>query len=77
MEKYGYKNISSMDEFSRAAKNEGKHEFSYNSGKYLTHNDFINWGDQHKWGTPNQTKYHVKTLDDLINANQKVSTTTK
>ena len=32
MEKYGYKNISNMDEFSEAAKAEGKYDFSYNPG---------------------------------------------
>lgn len=77
MEKYGYKNISSMDEFSKSAEKEGNHEFSYHSGGHVTYNNFIKWGDQNQWGLPGQTRYDVKTVDDLLNAGQKVSTTEK
>jgi hypothetical protein len=31
MEKYGYKNISNMDEFQKHSENNGNHNFSYNS----------------------------------------------
>ena len=77
MKNYGYKNISSMDEFSQSAEHEGKHEFSYKSGKHITNNGFINWGEQNQWGLPGQTKYDVKDVNSLLNAADKVSTTTK
>ena len=73
MKKYGYKNISSMDEFEQSAENNGNHVFSYKSGKYITHNDFIRWGDQNEWGLPGQSKYDVKDLDTLLNAGETVS----
>ncbi len=73
MEKYGYKNIANMDEFSEAAKAEGKYDFSYNSGKHLNNQGFINWGDQNKWGSPGQTSYKMKDLDQLLKANEIVS----
>ena len=76
MEKYGYKNISSMDEFEQSSSKEGKHDFSYNSGNHITHQGFINWGEQKDWGVPGQTIYSVKTVDDLLGAGDKVSTTT-
>ena len=76
MEKYGYKNISSMDEFEQSSSKEGKHDFSYNSGNHITHQGFINWGEQKDWGVPGQTTYSVKTVDDLLGAGDKVSTTT-
>lgn len=50
MEKYGYKNISSMDDFAKSSAKEGGHEFSYKSGDHVTHNGFIKWGDQNQWG---------------------------
>ena len=75
MEKYGYKNISHRNEFEEHTKKMGKYQFSYNSGKYITHFDFINWGDQQPCGMPGQTHYYVKTLDDLLNANAVVSGT--
>jgi hypothetical protein len=46
MEKYGYKNISSRNEFEKSSENEGHHDFSYNSGNHITHQGFINWGEQ-------------------------------
>lgn len=73
MKKYGYKNIAHRDEIQKNTEKLGKHEFSYNSGKYITHYDFINWGGQQPCGVPGQTKYYIKTLDDLLNANSIVS----
>lgn len=75
MEKYGYKNISGMDEFAQSAAENGKHEFSYKSGKYITNNGFINWGEQNKWGSPGQSKYDVKDVNSLLNAADNVSKT--
>jgi hypothetical protein len=76
MEKYGYKNISNMDDFQKHSQNNGNHEFPYNSGKHVTHQGFINWGDQNNWGAPGQSRYSVKTVEDLLGAADKVSTTT-
>jgi len=73
MEKYGYKNISNMDEFQKHSENNGNHNFSYNSGNHITHQGFINWGEQNQWGSPGQTKYDVKTVDALLGAAEKVS----
>jgi|688.fasta_scaffold223824_2 hypothetical protein len=73
MKKYGYKNIADMNEFSEAAKAEGKHEFSYKSENHLNNQGFINWGNQNNWGTPGQTVYKMKDLDQLIKANEIVS----
>jgi len=73
MEKYGYKNISHRNEFEQNTEKLGKHQFSYNSGKYITHYNFINWGDQQKSGMPGQSNYTVKTLDVLLNAGAIVS----
>jgi len=73
MEKYGYKNISSRNEFEQSASAEGKHQFSYNSGKFISNYDFIDWGSQGRWGVPGQTRYTIKTANDLIGANSEVS----
>ena len=75
MEKYGYKNISSRDEFEQASSKEGHHDFSYNSRNHITHQGFINWGEQKNWGVPGQSIYTVKTVDDLLKANEIVSNT--
>ena len=75
MEKYGYKNITSRNEFEKSSENEGHHDFSYNSGKHITHQGFINWGEQKDWGVPGQTVYTVNTVDDLLKANEIVSNT--
>ena len=77
MKKYGYKNISSMNEFEQSSNNDGKHEFSYNSSKHIEYNDFVNWGNQNKWGMPGQTEYRIKTLEQLLKAGDKVSNTNK
>ena len=65
-----------MDDFEKHSQNNGNHEFSYNSGRHITQHGFINWGDQNNWGSPGQSKYTVKTVDDLLGAANKVSTTT-
>ena len=73
MKKYGYKIISSRNEFEKSSEKQGKHDFSYNSSKHVTYQGFINWGDQTEWGVPGQTKYRVKTLEDLLGAGERVS----
>lgn len=75
MKKYGYKNISGMNDFEKHSQKNGDHEFTYNSGNHITHQGFINWGEQNNWGLPGQTKYKVKELNDLIKAAEKVSST--
>lgn len=77
MKKYGYKNISSMDDFAKSSAKDGNHDFSYKSEGYITHNNFIKWGDQNQWGVRGQSRYDVKTIGDLLNAGQKVSITKK
>ena len=76
MEKYGYKNISNMDDFQKHSENNGVHNFQYNSGNHITHQGFINWGKQNSWGSPGQSSYDIKTVRDLLGAAEKVSTTT-
>jgi len=73
MEKYGYKNISSRNEFEKHAAESGNHQFSYNSTPHITNYGFINWGEQKDWGVPGQTLYNVKTMDELIKAHEAVS----
>ena len=77
MEKYGYKNISTRSEFEQASAKDGSHSFSYNSGEHIGNYGFINWGDQNQWGSPGQSKYSVKTVDQLLNAGKTVSETSK
>ena len=74
MEKYGYRNISSRDEFEKASKKGGKINYGPPEKKHLTNYDFIDWGTQGDWGMPGQTRYFVKTIDDLIGASSKAST---
>ena len=73
MEKYGYKNISNRNEMEQNAKKFGKHTFSYNSGDYVTNYNFIDWSKQNPCGMPGQTKYYVKTVEELLKANEIVS----
>ena len=77
MEKYGYKNISNRNEFVEHTEKMGKYQFSNNSGKYITHYDLINWCNQSHWGIPGQTKNNIKSLEDLLKANEIVSGNTK
>lgn len=73
MEKYGYKNISSRREFEKASKSDGKINVSSPESKNLTNYDFVDWSTQGSWGMPGQTRYFVKEVGDLINANDKMS----
>ncbi len=73
MKKYGYRNIEHRNEFQQHSEKLGKHEFSYDSGKFITHYDFIDWGKQQTLGVPGQSHYYIKTLEDLLNANSIVS----
>lgn len=73
MEKYGYKNISSRREFEKASKSNGKFNISSPQAKNLTNYDFVDWGTQGNWGMPGQTRYFVKEVGDLVNANDKMS----
>lgn len=72
MEKYGYKNISSRQEFEKASKNDGKFENKPVDSKHLTNYDFIDWASQGNWGMPGQTRYFVRQFDDLRGAEEKV-----
>ncbi|NBU97558.1 MAG: hypothetical protein EBS19_04960 [Spirochaetia bacterium] len=73
MEKYGYKNISSRNEFEKAAKGDGRVNHGPVVGDELTTYDFVDLKKKGDWGMPGQTRYYVKTIDDLIKANDKMS----
>jgi len=73
MEKYGYRNISSRNEFEKASKKDGKVNYGPVSGKNLTNYNFIDWSKQGNWGMPGQTRYFVKDLDSLIKADSAAS----
>jgi hypothetical protein len=73
MEKYGYKNISSRNEFEKASKNNGRINYGPVKGKNLTTYDFIDWTTQGNFGMPGQTRYFVKNVEDLTKANDKAS----
>lgn len=73
MQKYGYKNISSRNEFEKSSKNGGKFNFGPPEMKHLTNYDFVNFTSQGDFGMPGETRYSVKTLDDLIKAGEKSS----
>jgi hypothetical protein len=73
MEKYGYKNISSRNEFQKGSKKEGKINYGPAEMKHLTNYDFIDFTSQGSFGMPGETRYSVKTIDDLIKANEKIS----
>jgi len=75
MEKYGYKNISSRNEFGKAAKGDGRVNVGPVQGDELTTYDFVDLKKKGDWGMPGQTRHYVKTIDDLIKANDKMSTT--
>lgn len=75
MEKYGYKNISSRNEFENATKNGGRFNYGPVQGEELTTYDFVDINKKGNWGMPGQTRYYVKTIDDLIKANEKTSKT--
>ena len=73
MDKYGYANISSRNEFEKSAKNNGKINYGPVGKKHLTNYDFIDWTTQGNWGMPGQTRYFVKTAEDLIKASDKMN----
>lgn len=73
MEKYGYKNISSRSEFEKASNNDGKFDVITSETKNITNYGFVDWSTQGDFGVPGQTKYNVKSMDDLINAGTNVS----
>jgi hypothetical protein len=73
MEKYGYKNISSRNEFEKATKNDGR--FGGHTpvvGDELTTYDFVDLKAKGDWGMPGQTRYYVKPIEDLLKANDKM-----
>ena len=73
MEKDGYKNISSRSEFEKASNNDGKFDVITPETKNITNYGFVDWSTQGNFGVPGQTKYDVKSIDDLINAGTRVS----
>jgi len=75
MEKYGYKNISSRNEFEKAAKGDGRINHNTVTNDELTNYDFIDIKKKGDWGMPGQTRYYIKTIEDLIKANDKMSGT--
>ena len=75
MEKYGYKNISSRNEFEKASKNDGRVNHGPVVGDELTTYGFVDIKNKGDWGMPGQTWYYVKTVDDLIKANDRMTKT--
>lgn len=73
MEKYGYKNISSRSEFEKASKNDGKFNVITPETKNITNYGFVDWSTQGNFGMPGQTRYNIKTVDDMLNAGSKAS----
>lgn len=73
MEKYGYKNISSRNEFEKAANKDGRVNHGPVEGDELTTYGFVDLKKKGDWGMPGQTRHYVKTIDDLIKANSKMS----
>jgi len=70
MEKYGYKNISSRDEFEKASKKDTQIPNNPVDHKHLTNYDFIDITSNGKWGMPGQTRYFVKDIDSLVKAHE-------
>jgi hypothetical protein len=70
MEKYGYKNISSRDEFEKASKKDTQIPNKPVEHKHLTNYDFIDITSNGKWGMPGQTRYFVKDIDSLVKAHE-------
>lgn len=68
MEKHGYKNISSRNEFEKGF----KASFKPIDTKHITKYNFTDWVSQGHFGMPGQTRYFIKELDDLIGASDKM-----
>jgi hypothetical protein len=73
MEKYGYKNISSKNEFEKASNNGGRVNQGPVVGNELTTYGFVDLNKKGDWGMPGQTRYYVKNIEDLINASDKMN----
>jgi hypothetical protein len=73
MEKYGYKNISSRDEFEKASKKSTQIPNNPVDKKHLTNYNFIDITSNGTWGMPGQTRYSVKDTESLVNAHEKAS----
>lgn len=70
MKKYGYKNISTMDDFDKSTRNGGKHEPNMTQEKHYGNNGMVDWSKQGTWGVPGQTQYKLKTIEELLKANE-------
>jgi hypothetical protein len=73
MEKYGYKNISSSSEFEKASKNDGKFQLISPEMKHLTNSNFVKWTEEGNFGMPGQTRYEIKSIEDLLHAGENAS----
>lgn len=73
MEKYGYKNISSRNEFEKASKADSQIPNKQVDHKHLTNYDFIDITSNGTWGMPGQTRYFVKDIDSLTKAHEGAS----
>lgn len=73
MEKYGYKNISSRNEFEKASRKETQIPNNPVEKKHLTNYDFVNITSNGTWGMPGQTRYFIKDIDSLTNAHENAS----
>ena len=69
MEKYGYKNISSRNEFEKGS----KINFGPVDTKHLSKYDFIDWSSQGNFGMPGQTRYDIKDVNALLGAQENAS----
>ena len=70
MKKYGYKNISHMDSFLKSDKNDFKNDPVMTKDEHYGNHNMVDWGKQGDWGVPGQTHYRLKTIDELIKANE-------
>lgn len=73
MEKYGYKNISSKNEFEKASKKNTGANYSTSAVDNLTTYGFVDLNKKGDWGMPGETRYYVKNIEDLINASDKMN----
>lgn len=73
MEKYGYKNISSRNEFEKTSSNSKKVNQGPVVANDLTSYGFVDLNKKGNWGMPGETRYFVKNIEDLINASDNVN----